>query len=308
MLARHVADVELQQLAVSAGDADHARRVVGVHMHLHELGLTNHEHRVAKRLDVLADSLHVELLTLDEELGAVTPATFGQVHRDLRGLHLGWHGDDDVDFLDALEHALEDDLQPETAGVDHARVAKDLQLAWGLEHRGARPRRRSGNHACRGGVGSRRGDGGGPAGFSRDREDRALGRPVDRTVSGVGRLFERGRQLLGLQRCPSLHRAGEAAKDLREDHARVAARAHEASVRREASDRVGLLDVFDRRLERQQHVGAGVAVGHREHVEAVDLLLVGSEPVQASEQCLLEERTVHSGGPGRSPQPNAVLP
>ena len=60
VLARHVADVELEQLAVPAGDADHTRRVVRVHVHLHELGLTDNEHRVAQRLDVIADSLHVE--------------------------------------------------------------------------------------------------------------------------------------------------------------------------------------------------------------------------------------------------------
>ena len=84
VLRRHIADVELQQLAVAPREVDHAGRVVGVHVHLDELGLTDHEHRVAERFDLAADQLGVQVVALDQELRAVAPPALGQVERDLR--------------------------------------------------------------------------------------------------------------------------------------------------------------------------------------------------------------------------------
>jgi hypothetical protein len=76
---------------------------------------------------------------------------------------------------------------------------------------------------------------------------------------------------------------GQAPKDLREDHPAVAARAHQRPVANGLAHcgeiAVGTLELGHHRLERQRHVGAGVAVGDRVHVEAVDAFLVGSQGV-----------------------------
>ena len=93
---------------------------------------------------------------------------------------------------------------------------------------------------------------------------------------------------------------GEAAQNLRQDDARVAPRA----LQRAAGQRGGDLDhVVDagqrvglrpRRTHGEQHVCAGVGVGDREHVEAVDLVGVGDE--------------VADGGVGPVPQGGGVEP
>ena len=73
------------------------------------------------------------------------------------------------------------------------------------------------------------------------------------------------------------------AQDLARDDARVAAGAHQRPEARRVGDAVGvgvgpgLVGLLERRPDRGQHVRAGVAVGHREHVERVDLVDVGLE-------------------------------
>ena len=88
MLGRHVPHVELLQPPEAAGQADHARRIVGVDVHLDQLGLPHHQHRVAERGDLRPDAVDVQPLARDQELGAVAPALFGQLQRRLRGSRL----------------------------------------------------------------------------------------------------------------------------------------------------------------------------------------------------------------------------
>src|SRR5438046_1040890 len=183
------------------------------------------------------------------------------------------------------------------AGVDDTGVAQDLELARRLEHRRARARGGGGDDARNVGVRARGGGRGGATSLARDREDGALRGLVDRAVGGVGRLLERGGELRRRERALALDRAREAAKDLGQDHARVAARAHEAPVRGELGDLAHLrgvrfLHVLDRRLQGQQHVRAGVAVGHRKDVEPVYLFMVGAQPAETAEQRPLEQRAV----------------
>ena len=70
--------------------------------------------------------------------------------------------------------------------------------------------------------------------------------------------------------------ADQAAQDLAEDDAAVAARAHQAPVADGVAGRVqlgiGEVELGDHGVERASHVGAGVAVGHRVDVEPVDAL------------------------------------
>ena len=204
-------------------------------MHLDQLGLADDQDRVPQRLDLVADEVEVEVAALDQELGAVAPSAFRQVERNLCGRRhgrpwLGHRADGGFRLLDGLQHALENELQPKSSGVHHAGVAEDGQLAWSLLDRGACAGGRRRDDARDVGVSRARGGRGGASSLARDGEDGAFGRLVDRPVRGVGRLFERTRQLGRGERALALDGASEAAEDLGEDDARVAARAHEAAV------------------------------------------------------------------------------
>ena len=117
-----------------------------------------------------------------------------------------------------------------------------------------------------------------------DGEDGALGRLHHRPVGDRRRLGERRGHAGRVELRALRHSLGEAAEDLREDHPAVAAGAHQRAVRRRGEHRVGgirrggVARLLHRRAQRQVHVRAGVAVGDREDVEVVDLLLVGLEP------------------------------
>ena len=120
--------------------------------------------------------------------------------------------------------------------------------------------------------------------LAEDGQHRALGRVADRLVGGVGGAGEgrgdqhRVDQLAG----PAGQLLGGAADDLAEDHAGVAAGAHQRRPGQRL-DELGAADLVDRLAveavellhhgpHRHRHVVAGVAVGDREDVEVVDLL------------------------------------
>jgi hypothetical protein len=119
--------------------------------------------------------------------------------------------------------------------------------------------------------------------LAHDGEDRALDRAQHRLVrlgrsgpQGLGHGGPRGVAL-------GLEHGGHAPQDLRQDHPRVAAGAHQRPVadRRARAHQVGgrAIDLGDHGVERAGHVRAGVAVGHGVHVEAVDRLLVGAHDI-----------------------------
>ena len=106
------------------------------------------------------------------------------------------------------------------------------------------------------------------------RADRGQHRPLDRllhrAIGGVARRAEGLGEIVALG-----ERLGRAADDLREDHAGVAAGAHQRRARdlvREAGAVVGavLVERLVDRAHGQRQVRAGVAVGHRVDVEVVD--------------------------------------
>ena len=83
----------------------------------------------------------------------------------------------------------------------------------------------------------------------------------------------------GVQRGGISIALAETAQDLRGDDARVATGAHERALRDGPADRgrTGphgkLHNVFDHRLDGKRHIGAGIAIRHGEHVQAVHFLL-----------------------------------
>ena len=120
--------------------------------------------------------------------------------------------------------------------------------------------------------------------LAEDGQHRPLGRVAHRVVGGIGGAGEGGGdqdrvdQLAGA----AGQLLGGAADDLAEDHAGVAAGAHQRRPRQRL-DQLGAADLVDLEAveavellhhgaHRHRHVVAGVAVGDREDVEVVDLL------------------------------------
>ena len=272
-----------------------------MHVHLDQLRVADHQDRVAQLLDRLADPVDVQLVAVDEELGAVAPALLREVQRRLhREPGRRPPGELRLDLLDRPQHALEHDLEAVAARVHDARLAEDLELRGRPLDGAPRARRRGLDDADGRGPGLLGRPGGAPAGLPGHGQDRALGGLLHRPVGLLERLGELGGRQDGLV----ADRVREAAEDLRQDHAGVAPCPHQAAVRgqlADVADVVGLrlADVPDRRFQRQQHVRARVAVGHGEHVEPVDLLLVGAEPREAAQQGLLQQLAVD--GVGASP-------
>ena len=102
--------------------------------------------------------------------------------------------------------------------------------------------------------------------------------PVGR-VGGVG---QAGRERCGRSTVGHLERAGQTGQQLRDDHAGVAARAEQraAGERQHRVAEIGRGRAVELLLgggEREHEIGAGVAVGHREDVELVDLALVPAQ-------------------------------
>jgi hypothetical protein len=181
--------------------------------------------------------------------------------------------------LDRVEH----DGEAASAGVDDARLGEHGELLGCAGQGDAGGSRRCGEDVTGAGIGAlgsrersvRRGAGHG--------EDGALDRRADRGVAGVGGRRHGGGDGLGTAVVGA--GAGEVGdvgpEHLAEDHAGVAARAHERGPCEERHalleaevgvGRAGGAQLVAGGRDGEEHVGAGVAVGDRVDVEGVDLL------------------------------------
>src|SRR5207237_7347104 len=114
VLSRHVVDLEPAQSADPAGVADDGSGLVGVHVDL-DRGLIAHDHRrLALTYDLPADVVQGQVVSVDDELGAVSPALLRSGHRPGSRV-LGRRPGQPRQVLAAhlFEEALEDHLQPE---------------------------------------------------------------------------------------------------------------------------------------------------------------------------------------------------
>ena len=177
--------------------------------------------------------------------------------------------------------ALEEPVQALATGIDDAGLAQDREERRGPGDRLLGGLHRGGQHRLDVLVALGRGHGA-IGRLADDRQDGAFDRLGDGPVGGLGSLRQRVGQVEPVEAALAGERFRHPSEDLAGDDPGVAAGTHEgaeADGRRDAvgglpGDGIGFLEC---RLDGRDHVRAGVAVGDREHVEAVDLVGVGLE-------------------------------
>ena len=111
-----------------------------------------------------------------------------------------------------------------------------------------------------------------------NRQNRAFYRPGYSPVSVQNAVLKRFAQLGRSGLVFSSQAAGDTAENLRQNHAGVAARTHNRGIGGSFGQRA---DLVFRRLrqhagnspQRQHHIGAGIAIRHRKHIQIVDGLV-----------------------------------
>ena len=278
-------DEHLGHLAALEEVGQHLIGMIGVHVHL-ELGHIAHAQlAVAHGGQEIQRLLAIERVGVDEELVAVTVLrALPVVH--LLDLHLRVRRAAKGQLIDhgarptqkRCGEGIEDDGEAEAAGVHHAVLLEHGQQIGGALHRCVRLGHDGIESLLSGkplllGVPRRCGR------IAQHREDSALHGLAHSLEGHFHGLGEGGGNRCGVEDVVALAALAQAAQDLGGDDAGVAAGSHERAggnglahlVRAGADGEVG--HVTHHALDGQRHVRARVAVGHGEHVQAVDLLL-----------------------------------
>ena len=182
--------------------------------------------------------------------------------------------------VENVDERIEEEQVPGTTGVDHARILQDRE-EFGCPGECLTSRvARSPEHGDE--VGTAVGGGTGALGrLAHHGEDGPLDRLQHRFVRrGCGLGECRGRANgVGTRRSGLGQRRGQSAQDLAEDDTAVAACTHERPVTHRLASglhvRCRAVELGDHRVERARHVGSGVPVGHRVHVQTVDRRRMG---------------------------------
>ena len=251
---------------------------VGAH---HELAVS----QAAEELEGLRD---VDVVALEEELGAVHVVGAGPVvdlldgDLGLRARELGGVGQLAGVSGDGGDKGPDEDGQAKAAGVDDAVLLEDGQELRGALDGCQRLVCDGAQGVVDGGAGLRGGHGGG-AGVLEHREDGALD-GLAHSLEGHGnRALHGGGDGVCVDFLNALEALAQAAQDLAGDDAGVAAGAHERAMGHGLAQGLGVcahgerLDLLGHGLHGERHVGAGVSVRDGEDVEAVDLLLALGE-------------------------------
>ncbi len=267
----HVRDLDPLDGAHCGAERERRVRVVRVDVRLQRTRVADDHQRVAEPFELALERGLVEVVSLDDERRAVAEARLRLVDRLRRELLLGrlgrqllarQRGGDPPDQLD----------QARAARVDHARLAQDVELLGRACDR-LLPAPDNGCEKLREGRVLPRGSLGGK--LAGDGQDRSFDGLAHGRIGSVARGCESARDRLGIDLAGLRKRLGRATDDLREDHARVAARAEQRRPRRLTRElgpvaRLGARQGFRHSASRQQQVRPRVAVGDRIDVEVVD--------------------------------------
>ena len=284
--------------------------------------VADHRDRVAEAVQRRPERRHPVLVGAVEQVHDLVRGLGGGPGTALLGGPLrGRHGHElrgrrRLPVGDQRRQRVEDDAEPQPAGVDHPGPGQLGQLPRGVAHRGgrgtggghrdlvepvgtgrARGRRRGGEHGQHGAL-ARPGHGLGG-------EPRRAGERVDQHPATTLPARPRGRR----------HRLGDAPQHLGEDHPGVAARAAEGTAGeclggRDRATRVRAGGAADegvgphrgrRRPHREQQVGAGVPVGDGEDVDPVDVRAVPLQGGRGGVGPALEQHGVEGRGHGVEP-------
>ena len=280
-----------------------------MHVHLDHLQIADADDAVADAHQVFAQLVDVgkgcALFQVDdEELGAIGKLDLAQVHiDDIRVIaevrlaarvarSLGLHFGDDLLAHDRGEKAAHDGHKSHAARVHDARLLQYGQKFGGLRERPVPFLDDGGKEGLKVLILARDLDGV-LTHHANDGEDGAL------LGDGDGAVCDLGARLQSLGERPGVHfglavvqDGTDPAEDLREDDARIAARTAQSAlgdVIAHVGEAVGGSGEFlDRRLHRERHVGAGIAVGHGEDVERVHLCPIIFQHLRADKDHLTE--------------------
>ena len=291
LLHLHVRDLDPFDRPDGGAERERGAGIVGVHVHLERRLVANDEERVAEQLELRLEAVAVETVALDHEDGAVAVARLLEMDCVEAGTLRRYDG--------RLRHWLARDSRREAAQeLDKTGAARvhDTRLAEHLEQlRRARDRFLATPDKVDEELAERGRVGGAALGLlgqlAHDSQHRSLDRPAHGAVRRVGGATQgaRGEHRLDAVRRPPEH-VGGAAHDLGEDHARVAARAHQ----RRAGDLVGEGRTV-RRLRAAEGLGDG-AHGEREVCaripvgDGIDVEIVDPHPARLERtQCRADE-------------------
>ena len=304
MLEAHVLHLRHVQHAVLGALRQRVPGLVGVDMDLEHLVVLADDQRIADAVQVGPQQVQrlLRLQLLHDIHGIVGECDLlgGKLAEGfplrLRGLVGVCDAAGKDPALQRGEESVQDRDVALAAGVDDARASQHGVLLRGLGQGLLAGGQRAGEDQLEVGLGLRqlRSGGGGHAG---DGQDRALGRLHDRLVGGVHAVLHRVGELRGVAALHALQPLGDAPEQQRQDHAGIPARAaqHGAGglVRHLAHTAVAHLAQLRRRGgDGQGHVGAGIAVRNRKHVQLVDGLFIRLQRLVSAQQHLAEHFAV----------------
>ena len=254
--------------------------------------------RVAHRLEPIAEDIDVERSAgrrLEQEHRLVAEALV-RVRDERRGpggrSSTPCRRDDPAAAGDVEERPLQEAIQALTARVDHARLAQDREQAGRLRDGpvGRLDRRREDRLDV---VVVLSRQLGGRRGLADHGQDRALDRLLHGCIRGLRRQSEGMGQIEPVDPLLARDRPRHPVEDLRRDHPGIAAGAHERPEADRRGDPIGRpagrsFGLVERDADGGGHVRTGVAVGHWEDVEVVDLVDVGLEVGDRGAECRQE--------------------
>ena len=276
VLGAHVLDLRLDDVAETADDREGVLGAIHVYVDTQPRSPAHDRNRVAEGREGAAQRVAVEPCARHERLRAVAKED------RLAGLAdpgfdavLGRRGGRRHAAPECRDRPFDEEDESLRTRVHDARAAQDLELIFRPKERAFRFRRRERKQDRKVGRFGRA-----PDGFFRecgdDAQNRALARPRHGLARSGGACGGRGAEFPRREILRAGYARGESLEELREDRAGIPPRSHESLVGRKTRNarNVPYARADDRRRnarERCREVRACIVVGHRKHIDAVQL-------------------------------------